>query len=175
MVPGIGKSRDGLLDQGAMLARHGYVTLAPEPAEPDALKRRDSLKAPDPLNAEDPLRADDPLKPTPRPPDPADEELDLDAMLAGIVPGPPERAGHLAETRALFEDRGWGSPAEVSEIAIRPAVAPDVGIDPDEPVESLLLELDLDYDTIAEECGYPSPDAARMAIRRALAQVCKKM
>jgi putative ABC transport system permease protein len=52
-------------------------------------------------------------------PDPAEEELDLDAMLAGIVPGPPERAGYLAETRALFTDRGWGNPAEVSEITIR--------------------------------------------------------
>ena len=105
--------------EAEVLARHGYVTLAPEPAEPDALKRRDSLKASDPLKAEDPLRSDDPLRPTPRPSDPADEELDLDAMLAGIVPGPPERAGHLAETRTLFTDRGWGSPAEVSEIAIR--------------------------------------------------------
>ena len=105
--------------EAEVLARHGYVTLAPEPAEPDALKRRDSLKASDPLKAEDPPRSDDPLKPAPRPSDPADEELDLDAMLAGIVPGPPERAGHLAETRTLFKDRGWGSPAEVSEIAIR--------------------------------------------------------
>jgi len=105
--------------EAEVLARHGYVTLAPEPAEPDALKRRDSLKASDPLKAEDPLRSDDPVKPAPRSSDPADEELDLDAMLAGIVPGPPERAGHLSETRALFTDRGWGSPAEVSEIAIR--------------------------------------------------------
>jgi putative ABC transport system permease protein len=72
------------------------------------------LKA-DPLKSEDPLKAAAP----PPVPDPADEELDLDAMLASIVPGPPERAGHLVETQALFTDRGWGSPAEVSEIAIR--------------------------------------------------------
>ena len=107
--------------EAEVLARHGYVTLAPETTEPDVLKQQDSLKASDPLKVTEPLKPKDPLKSAmrPSPSDPADEELDLDAMLAGIVPGPPERAGHLAETRALFTERGWGSPAEVSEIAIR--------------------------------------------------------
>jgi ABC-type lipoprotein release transport system permease subunit len=107
--------------EAEVLARHGYVTLAPEPAEADTLKRSDSLKAQEPLKPSDPREIEDPLQATAPPSltDPAEEEVDLDAMLAGIVPGPPERAGHLAETRTLFADRGWGSPAEVSEIAIR--------------------------------------------------------
>lgn len=37
------------------------------------------------------------------------------------------------------------------------------------------LELDLDYKFIARECDFPSPDAARMAITRALQQVCTEM
>lgn len=43
--------------------------------------------------------------------------------------------------------------------------------------EALLmrLELDLDYPWIASQCGYPSPDAARMAIRRAMARVAREM
>jgi len=103
--------------EAEVLARHGYVTLAPEPTEPDTLKRQDSLKVQDPLKASDPLKGKDPSKSTLG--DPSEEELDLDAMLAGVVPGPPERAGYLAETRTLFAERGWGSPAEVSEITIR--------------------------------------------------------
>jgi ABC-type lipoprotein release transport system permease subunit len=107
--------------EAEMLARHGYVTLAPEPAEPDALKRQDSLKAHDPLKPPVSLEIGDRLKATAPPPpsDPAEEELDLDALLAGVVPAPPEQTGYLAETRTLYTDRGWGSPAEVSEIAIR--------------------------------------------------------
>lgn len=107
--------------EAEVLARHGYVTHAPEPTGPDVLKRQDSLEATAPLKVTDPLKAQDPPASKARPalPDPADEDLDLDAMLAGIVPGPPERAGYLAETRSLFAERGWGNPAEVSEIAIR--------------------------------------------------------
>ena len=37
------------------------------------------------------------------------------------------------------------------------------------------LELDLDYEVIAEECDYPSADAARMAIARALKQVAEDL
>ncbi len=90
-----------------VLARHGYVALAPETGAADALKRQDSLKD------------EESLKKPAAPGDPAEEEIDLDEILAGIVPGPSERAAYLAETRALYTDRGWGQPAEVSEIAIR--------------------------------------------------------
>ncbi|MCI0589699.1 MAG: sigma-70 family RNA polymerase sigma factor [Planctomycetes bacterium] len=43
--------------------------------------------------------------------------------------------------------------------------------------EALLmrLELGLDYASIATPCGYPSPDAARMAIRRAMVRVARAM
>ncbi len=107
--------------EAEVLARHGHVTEAPEPTVPDPLKRPDSLKTPAALKTADPLRPNGPAGPAGQPslPDPADEELDLDAMLAGSTAGPPEPAAHLAETRALFAERGWGSPAEVSEIAIR--------------------------------------------------------
>jgi hypothetical protein len=107
--------------EAEVLARHGYVTLAPEKADADVLKRKDSLKAEQPLKSADSLETNDSLKgPVPPPTaDPADEEVDLDALLAGTEPGPPEQAGHLAETRALFADRGWGRPSEVSEITIR--------------------------------------------------------
>ena len=40
---------------------------------------------------------------------------------------------------------------------------------------ALRLELGLDYETISSECGYPSPDAARMAIARALRAVAARM
>lgn len=39
LIPGIGQARDGMLDQGAMLARHGYGVLLTDPrlcAAPDA-------------------------------------------------------------------------------------------------------------------------------------------
>ena len=39
----------------------------------------------------------------------------------------------------------------------------------------LRLELDLPYDVVASECGYPSSDAARMAIIRAMAGLAKKL
>ncbi len=39
----------------------------------------------------------------------------------------------------------------------------------------LRLELELDYATIAAECGYASPDAARVSIARALLQLSKEM
>jgi len=39
----------------------------------------------------------------------------------------------------------------------------------------LRLELKLDYGTIAVDCGFPSADACRMAIRRVLEQVAKEM
>ena len=99
--------------EAEVLAQHGYVTLAPEPDEPDALKSAEPLKAPDPLKP-------DPLKTAPAPEPESDElELDLDSLLAGTSPGPPERAGYLAETRALYAANDWGRPSEVSEIAIR--------------------------------------------------------
>lgn len=93
--------------EAEVLADHGYVTLAPEPAEPDVLKLQEPLKGPGPADA--PAAQSDPAK----------EEIDLDAMLTSTGRGPPERAGYLAETQTLFADRGWGRPAEVSEIAIR--------------------------------------------------------
>jgi ABC-type lipoprotein release transport system permease subunit len=101
--------------EAEVLAHHGYVSLAPTSTQTDALKQHDSLRA------RDPLKTEQPLEPRVQPllPDPADEDLDLDTLLAGIVPAPPEAAGFLAETRALFSERGWGNPAEVSEIAIR--------------------------------------------------------
>jgi RNA polymerase sigma factor (sigma-70 family) len=37
------------------------------------------------------------------------------------------------------------------------------------------IELDLDYRTIARDCGYPSPEAARMSITRALQDLCREM
>lgn len=37
------------------------------------------------------------------------------------------------------------------------------------------LELDLDYKWIAAECGFPSPDAARMSVSRGLELVAKEM
>jgi len=94
-----------------VLQRLGYVEATPEDTQPDPLKL-DSLKQSDPLKA----------SPTPAQPRSAaelEEELDVDAMLAGIKPGAPERAGLIEETRALYRDRGWGEPSEVSEIAIR--------------------------------------------------------
>ncbi len=95
--------------EAQVLASHGYVTLPPESAEPDLLK------------AQEPLKIENPLKtPAAQPPtEPVEEELDLDTLLAGIRPGPPEQAGYLTETKTLFADRGWGNPAEVSEITIR--------------------------------------------------------
>nr|VFJ87830.1 MAG: FtsX-like permease family protein [Candidatus Kentron sp. H]VFJ89539.1 MAG: FtsX-like permease family protein [Candidatus Kentron sp. H]VFJ96228.1 MAG: FtsX-like permease family protein [Candidatus Kentron sp. H] len=96
--------------EAQVLAEHDYVTLAPEPREPDVLKLEEPLKAPEPADAPAAQSAADP----------AEEEWDIDAILAGAAgPGPPERAGYLAETKALFAHRGWGRPAEVSEIAIR--------------------------------------------------------
>jgi DNA-directed RNA polymerase specialized sigma24 family protein len=37
------------------------------------------------------------------------------------------------------------------------------------------LELELDYDVIAAECGYPSANAARMGIARTLGRIGKEM
>lgn len=47
----------------------------------------------------------------------------------------------------------------------------------EKPRNALLMriELDLDYRVIAEDCGYPSPDAARMAVTRALERVATEM
>ena len=39
----------------------------------------------------------------------------------------------------------------------------------------LRLELGLDFTAIAAECGYPSADAARMAVARAIARVAEEM
>ncbi len=91
-----------------VLARHDYVS------EHTETKRRDRLKTQDPLKTEDSLNQSALSMTT----DPAEEELDLDAVLAGTAPD-PEQTGYLTQTRALFSDRGWGNPAEVSEIAIR--------------------------------------------------------
>jgi len=98
--------------EAGLLQRLGYVEAAPEDTEPDPLKL-DALKKSEPLKA-----APEPTPAAP-PADPADEELDVDALLAGVTPGAPERAGLIEETRSLYRDRGWGVPAEVSEIAIR--------------------------------------------------------
>jgi RNA polymerase sigma factor (sigma-70 family) len=37
------------------------------------------------------------------------------------------------------------------------------------------LELGLEWNVIAEECGFPSPDAARVAIKRALRKIATEM
>ena len=73
-----------------------------------------STKEPDALKATDPLKV-------PRKPAPAPETggRNPDDLFSVATPGPPERAGYISETRQLYEDRGWGRPAEVSEIAIR--------------------------------------------------------
>ncbi len=43
--------------------------------------------------------------------------------------------------------------------------------------EALLMriELDLDYSVVAAECGFSSPDAARMSVTRALERISKEM
>ena len=101
--------------EAEVLARHGYVTPVQEPGEADPLRLEDSLKAQDPLR----LDAKPEAKVEKLFAEPAEEELDLDTMLAGIRPGPPEKAGYLEETRNLFAKNGWGRPAEVSEIPMR--------------------------------------------------------
>lgn len=54
------------------------------------------------------------------PEDAAPDPLKLDAAAAEpAAPTPYVPKGYLDETRKLFADRGWGRPAEVSEIAIR--------------------------------------------------------
>ena len=97
--------------EAEVLAAAGYIDPEPEPEAPDALKATDSLKR-DPLKA--PTGEPDAAAPAAE-----EHELDVDALLAGIRPGPAERAGYLAETRLLYADQGWGRPSEVSEIAIR--------------------------------------------------------
>ena len=37
------------------------------------------------------------------------------------------------------------------------------------------LELGLDWSVVAEDCGFPSPDAARVAIKRALGAIAREM
>lgn len=106
--------------EAQVLERLGYVEKTPESEEPDALKMPDPLKIKDELKLSDPLKSD-PLESVPakKSVDPAEEEVDLDSILAEITPGAAEKAGYLAETRQLYADRGWGAPAEVSEITIR--------------------------------------------------------
>jgi len=52
-----------------------------------------------------------------------------------------------------------------------------IGQLPDRQRHALLmrLELGLKYKIIAEECDYPSPDAARMDVRRTMAAVGREM
>jgi RNA polymerase sigma-70 factor (ECF subfamily) len=48
----------------------------------------------------------------------------------------------------------------------------------DEDDRALVLarvEMDLDYAAVAVSCGKPSPDAARMAVTRALVRLAKEM
>jgi len=101
--------------EAEVLHRLGYVQEKPESKIPDALKLKDELKTADKLKLSDPLKA----APTKKADDPAEEEVDLDAILAEITPGAAENAGYLKETRQLYADRGWGAPSEVSEITIR--------------------------------------------------------
>ncbi len=64
-----------------------------------------------------------------------ERQMQEEQSLFGPAPGqPPAELGFLEETRALFAGRGWGPPAEVSEIAIRVA-------DPDD-VEQTIAKLD---------------------------------
>ena len=117
-----------------VLAGHGYITLAPGAGHMDSLKGGASLKSPqDPLlptEGESDAREDS-LDPASRPKQlgadqpeeglvPADEDMTVEAMLASTAaPAPQSHGGYLEETRKLFVDKGWGRPAEVSEIAIR--------------------------------------------------------
>ena len=94
--------------EAEVLLKHGYIDALPE-------QEQESLKLTDELKLSDPLRSSNPQKPA----DPADESFDLDSILAGITPGPAENTGFLEQTRQLFIEKGWGAPAEVSEIAIR--------------------------------------------------------
>jgi len=105
--------------EAEVLHRLGYVEKTAESKEPDRLKTPDPLKLSDPLQSV-PLESA-PLESVPakKPVDPAEEEVDLDSILAEITPGAAEKAGYMAETRQLYADRGWGTPAEVSEITIR--------------------------------------------------------
>ncbi len=100
--------------EAEVLLKHGYIDALPESAQ-DVLKTQESLKKKDQLKISDPLKAPSAKQST----DPADEDVDLDSILAAITPGPAESAGFLKETRELFLQRDWGAPSEVSEIAIR--------------------------------------------------------
>ena len=69
----------------------------------------------------------------------------------------PQGAAISAEEQELFEE----ALASVPDPARRAVV--------------LRLELHLDYGDIARDVGYPSPDAARVAIRRALVKVAQEI
>lgn len=90
--------------------------------------------------------------------------------------------------------RGRSAPLPEESMAEPPDAAASVGADllkkedlarfdrelervPEREQNALLmrLELDLEYKAIAVECGYPSPDAARMAVTRALEQIIARM
>ena len=77
--------------EAEVLARHGYVSLEAEPSDAEQLKRQDSLKASDPLKSPGVPDTAEPLKELPVASDPADAQLDIDALLADITPRPPER------------------------------------------------------------------------------------
>lgn len=88
--------------------------------------------------------------------DPRPNAALADGLLDPPDPGAsPRRLAIGAEEHALFEAALEGVP-ERERRAI-----------------TLRVELGLDYDAIAADVAYPSPDAARMAIKRALAKVAE--
>lgn len=80
----------------AVLARHGYADAVKE-LDKETLKKVDSLRGPDASQGD------------------GNEEA-----LSEVQPlSDAERQTFVGETQALFNDKGWGRPSEVSEIAIR--------------------------------------------------------
>jgi RNA polymerase sigma factor (sigma-70 family) len=52
-----------------------------------------------------------------------------------------------------------------------------LGVVPERERNAVLLRLELDqpWEDVARDCGYATPDAARMAVKRALERICQEM
>jgi RNA polymerase sigma factor (sigma-70 family) len=94
------------------------------------------------------------------------------------------RRGHALHETKLPDGSDWTPAAKlrgpVGEAADREsAVAFDQALErvPDHVRRGLLmrLELGLDWSVVAADCGFPSADAARVAVKRALGAVAKEM
>lgn len=86
----------------------------------------------------------------------------------------------LKEAEDLSEVASPDRPAPIDRLVMaEQCEAFESALEPLEPRlrQALLLriELGLDYAAIAEDCGFPTADAARVAIRRALTQVAARM